>query len=214
MLKLSELFLSIQGESTQVGLPTVFVRCAGCNLSCSYCDTEYARTGGIELSCTEVLKRVEVEVVKRVTITGGEPLLQKEAVGLSAAFAERGYDVQIETNGSLDISVIPQHVRIIMDIKTPGSEMSEKNDYTNLDRLKKGDELKFVITSYDDYTWALDMIRSYDINRKRGIEVIFSPASGVLKPQDLAEWIINDKIGSVRLQIGLHRVLWNGERGR
>ena len=159
-------------------------------------------------------KKAEQESVKRITITGGEPLLQPEAIELSSLFADKGYDVQIETNGSTDISVIPYNVRTIMDVKTSGSGMSEKNDYNNLEKLSQGDEVKFVLTSKDDYHWALNILDSYNLSLKKEIEVIFSPASGYLEPQELAEWILNDKIGSVRFQIGLHRILWQGERGR
>ena len=206
--------MTIQGESASAGLPTVFVRCAGCNMNCVYCDTAYARNGGEEMSADLVIDEVEGYTVPRLTITGGEPLLQEEALTLSRTCRDKGYDVQIETNGSIDISVIPAGVRTIMDVKTPGSGMPHMNNISNMGRLRPGDEVKYVITSRDDYIWAADHARKYGLDTREDTVVLFSPASGQIKPRQLAEWILADAHSFIRLQLQLHKQIWPDERGR
>jgi len=210
----SEIFFSIQGESSRVGLPTVFVRCAGCNLACIYCDTPYAREGGREEPIEHVLEKVACYDVPRLTVTGGEPLLQEDAVRLCRLCRERGYDVQVETNGSRDISVLPPGVRAVMDVKTPGSGMEGWNDYGNLERLREGDEVKFVLTSREDFEWALDLVDRSGLAHRHGVEILLSPARGYLHARTLAEWILEERCGHVRLQNPLHAELWPGERGK
>lgn len=213
-MNISELFFSIQGESSSAGFPTVFIRCAGCNLSCTYCDTVYARklSKGKEMALEEIMEYVEGFHVGRVAVTGGEPLLQDDFSGLCKSLLEKGNEVQIETNGSMDISVVPDGARVVMDIKTPGSGMAAQNDFSNIEKLKPGDEVKFVITSYEDYAWSCGIIEEYPRNEDIGI--LFSPAYGLLESRLLAEWILRDKCRRIRLQVQLHKILWPCEKGR
>jgi len=211
MLKVSEIFYSIQGESTTMGLPAVFVRLAGCNLNCTYCDTKYARSGGTEFSIEEILVQVKSFNCNRVTITGGEPLLQEGSAALAQRLIDSGYDVQVETNGSQNINLIPEKARCILDIKTPGSGESDRNDFQNIDRLSAEDEIKFVLTSIDDYVWAKDKISEYSLSGR--FEILFSPVSDMLSPAVLAEKILTDNL-DVRLHLQLHKIIWpDRERG-
>ena len=210
-MDIAEIFPSIQGESSRMGLPTVFVRCAGCNLDCTYCDTRSARGKGVQHTLDDIIGAVEACGIRRVTVTGGEPLCQEETPVLCRDLLARGYEVQIETNGSLDISVVPGDARVIMDVKTPGSAMDSRNDYTNLARLRNDDEVKFVITSKQDYDWSLHMVRDRAIQDR---EILFSPARGMLGPQDLAEWLIADRCDNIRFHLPVHSVLWPGMHGR
>ncbi|MFC1582707.1 radical SAM protein [Planctomycetota bacterium] len=210
-MQITEIFLSIQGESLQAGLPAVFVRCTGCNLNCSYCDTQYARQGGRSMTVGEIVDAVREMGVPRVCLTGGEPLLQDETLALCAALVQPGWDVQVETNGSQDIGGLPAEARAIMDIKTPGSGVSDEGRPADLKALRPGDEIKCVITDEADYAWARDYL---DRERPDGIPVIFTAARGRLEPRLLAEWLCRDRAAMIRFQLQLHTVLWPGEAGR
>ncbi|GBC60435.1 7-carboxy-7-deazaguanine synthase [Desulfonema ishimotonii] len=211
-LRVNEIFYSIQGESTYVGRPCVFVRLTGCNLRCAYCDTRYAWDAGEEMSVDRILMRVAAYDCPLVEITGGEPLLQAETPALVSALLRKGYEVLMETNGSLDIRKADAACVKIVDIKCPGSGESRQNDFENLNRLGQRDQVKFVIGNRDDYEYAKDIV----LNRCAGAEaghLLFSPVSGKLPPDRLARWILDDRL-RVRLQIQLHTILWPGtERG-
>ena len=210
-LLVSEIFHSIQGESTWAGLPCTFVRLAGCNLDCTYCDTRYARSGGEPMSLHQILERVNEWPGDLVEITGGEPLLQKECHDLCKALADQGKTVLLETNGSRDISVVDARVIRIMDIKTPGSGMADATRWENLDFLRPKDEIKFVLTSRDDFEWACDLVQSRSLTDKG--QVLFSAAQPHISPSVLAAWILESGL-QVRLQLQLHKVLWpNRDRG-
>lgn len=210
-MKVNEIFKSIQGESTYAGSPCTFIRLTGCNLRCSYCDTVYAYEEGEELTTEEVLARARNLGCSLVEITGGEPLLQKGEVNtLIAGLLERGCQVLLETNGSLDISHVDPRVIRIMDIKCPDSGMSGRMDWKNLERLKGDDEVKFVLSSKDDYQWAKAIISRYDLGKK--IVVLLSPAFGRLEAGTLAKWILHDVLPA-RLQLQLQRYIWpSGKR--
>ncbi len=210
MLRVSEIFHSIQGESTYAGLPCVFVRLAGCNLNCSYCDTRYARQGGEALSRETIVSRAEAYPVRLIEITGGEPLLQEETPTLVADLADRGWEVLVETNGSRDISVLDPRAVRIMDLKCPASGESGKTRWENLELLTPRDEVKFVISGREDYLWAKGVVAE---RLPPGSEVLFSPAAGLLDPAELAGWILEDGL-AVRLQLQLQKIIWPGvERG-
>lgn len=205
-MKVCEIFASIQGESSYVGLPCVFIRLSGCNLRCSYCDTSYSYDEGTEISEEEIYKKIKNYGIGLIEITGGEPLLQSNAVlPFIDTLIKDGLKVLIETNGSLDIkSVNPQAV-IIMDIKTPGSGMHERMLLENLDFIKKDDEIKFVLTNRKDYEWARKFIETYKLLNR--CKVLFSPTYKLLPPNLLAHWIIEDKL-PVRLNIQLHKYIF------
>ena len=210
-MKICEIFLSIQGESTYAGLPCAFIRTAGCNLRCLYCDTTYAYSEGSDMSPDEVLKALRHFGVGMVEITGGEPLMQPDLPALVRALCSSGSTVLIETNGSVSIAGIDRRAVVIMDVKTPGSGMSDTLDPDNLRRLKAKDEIKFVLTGRDDYEWARDFLR------RRGplatAKVLFSPVFGMLQPRSLAEWILQDRL-AVRLNLQIHKYIYGpGERG-
>jgi len=209
-IKIAEIFYSLQGESTSQGLPCTFVRLAGCNLRCSYCDTPYAQEGGKELSVEEVLSKLSSYPTKLVEITGGEPLLQKRVYELIQRLLDKKYEVLVETNGSVDIGNLPSPVKIIMDLKCPSSGMSEKIDWANLGKLKEKDEIKFVLQDAKDYSWAKEIIEKYNL---QGRELIFSPVVEKLSLQKLAQWILKDGL-LVRLQLQLHKLIWPEGVGR
>ena len=204
-LRVIEIFSSIQGESHWAGYPCTFVRLAGCNLDCVYCDTRYAREGGIEMSLEEILREVDARGQGTVEVTGGEPLLQSGTPALLEALLETGCRVLLETNGSLPLDPVPKGVHVVMDLKAPGSGMAERNLWENLRKLGPSDEVKIVCRDRRDYEWALEMVRG------RGLEghlrVSLSPVWGELDPAQLAEWMLRDRLDA-RLQIQLHRVLW------
>jgi len=211
-LVINEIFFSIQGESTHVGRPCVFVRLTGCNLRCRWCDTEYAFYEGARTSVSDVVDRVCAYGCDLVEITGGEPLLQKPVYPLIDTLLARGKQVMIETSGSLDISDLDPRVIRIMDLKCPGSGECEKNLWSNLDYLTSRDELKFVIRDRADYEWARDTIRARKLDARVGA-VLISCVHSELDPAQVASWILDDKLPA-RLQIQLHKVLWPGvERG-
>ncbi len=204
-MKVCEIFTGIQGESTYAGVPCVFVRMTGCNLRCSYCDTVYAYEDGTDLTEDEIAAKIGETGLKTVEITGGEPLLQKGLPTLVEGLLDLGYRVLIETNGSRNIEEIDRRAVIILDIKTPGSGMSEKVMLSNLSSLKYGDEVKFVLTDRKDYEWAKDFIRKYELAGR--CEILFSPAFGMLDPQSLSRWIVNDRL-EVRLNLQLHKYIY------
>jgi 7-carboxy-7-deazaguanine synthase len=210
-LRISEIFHSLQGETSRAGLPTVFVRLTGCPLRCSYCDTAYAFSDGQNMTLAAILEDVARHETPYVTVTGGEPLAQKGCLELLRALCDAGYQVSLETGGALDVSGVDARVMKVVDIKTPGSGEVEKNLWSNLDALTAHDEIKFVLCDEADYRWAVRVIREHRLTQK--CEVLFSPAQGQLPPERLAEWILRDHL-PVRLQLQLHKLLWGNERGR
>lgn len=210
-LKIHEIFFSLQGETSRIGLPTTFVRLTGCPLRCGYCDTAYAFQGGETLELADILRRVDATGAHYVTVTGGEPLAQKDCLPLLKALCDAGFDVSLETGGSLDISAVDPRVSVILDVKTPGSGESGKNLWRNLDHLKSTDEVKFVLCDREDYDWAKQVLTKHAIARK--CPVLLSPVYNTLKPADLAQWVLQDKL-PVRFQLQLHKILWGEEPGR
>jgi len=210
-LLVSEIFYSLQGESTCAGKPCLFIRLAGCDLSCSWCDTTYALSEGVRMSLGEIMAEAAKYPVRLVELTGGEPLIQENSHRLMEMLLDSGREVLLETGGHRSIDRVDKRVKIIYDIKCPGSGMSERNLWENLFLLKPQDEIKFVIASAEDYEWAVNVVREYSLGSRH--EVLFSPVSESLDPAELAEWIIRDNL-PVRLQLQLHRILWDGERGR
>ncbi|WP_133130964.1 7-carboxy-7-deazaguanine synthase QueE [Legionella yabuuchiae] len=209
-LRITEIFYSLQGESTTSGLPTVFVRLTGCPLRCQYCDTAYAFNGGRVISYDEILGRIAEYNCLNVCITGGEPLAQPGCFDLMTELCDKGYFVSLETSGARDISPVDKRVMVVMDLKTPDSGECEKNLYTNLDHLKKTDQIKFVLCSREDYQWALTIIETHQLQQKA--QILFSPSWGQLEPKILADWIVGDQI-NVRFQLQLHKILWNDSPG-
>ncbi|MBI4844279.1 MAG: radical SAM protein [Nitrospirae bacterium] len=206
MIKVNEIFKSIQGESTFAGLPCTFVRLSGCNLRCTYCDTNYALYDGRLLSDKEIISKIEEYGVKLVEFTGGEPLLQEETPPLLKMLLDKGYTVLIETNGSICIGCLDERLRIIMDVKTPGSGMNKRINYRNFLLLKKTDELKFVVTDEADYIWSRDFILENRLAEKFE-NILFSAAYKKLEPKKLVSWILRDRL-SVRVQLQLHKYIW------
>ncbi len=204
MLKVSEIFTSIQGESSYSGLLCFFVRLSGCNLKCSYCDTEYARKNGMNLSEEYILEKIKESGISLVEITGGEPLLQESTNTLIKCLLDSGFNVLLETNGSLSIKNVDSRAVIILDIKTPGSRMDSKMLFSNLEILKKNHEVKFVITDKNDYNWSKEIIEHYNLYER--CNVLFSPAYGILNPSELVIWMIEDK-SPARLNIQLHKYI-------
>lgn len=211
-VRITEIFHSLQGESSSTGRPTTFVRLTGCPLRCQYCDTAYAFTGGQVMTKEAVLQRVRAFPARFVTVTGGEPLAQPGVHPLMAALCDRGYRVSLETGGALDISDVDDRVTIVMDLKTPESLESHRNDYRNIERLTEKDEVKFVICDDRDYAWAKRKCEELQLRERVG-EVLFSPSAAELAPRVLAEWILRDGI-DVRMQIQLHKTLWGDQPGR
>jgi 7-carboxy-7-deazaguanine synthase len=207
VLTVNEIFHSIQGESTRAGVPCVFVRLTGCNLRCVWCDTAYAFHEGRPMSVDEVLDQVAGYASRCVEITGGEPLLQADAIGLMQRLLEREYEVLVETGGSLAIDDVPEGVKRIIDVKCPGSGEVEKNRWENLEALRDGDELKFVIADRGDYDWAVEQITSRGLAGR--CPLLFSPVQDRLEPAELARWILEDGT-PVRFQMQLHKILWPG----
>jgi 7-carboxy-7-deazaguanine synthase len=210
-LRVSEIFHSIQGESTRAGLPTTFVRLTGCPLRCVWCDTEYAFTGGEAMSVAAIMDRIEAIGCRTVCVTGGEPLAQKASLTLLASLCDAGYSVSLETSGALDISRVPECVSCIVDLKAPGSGETDRNLWTNLDHLTRSDELKLVLASEADYNWAKSVVVTRHLAER--CPLLFSPVPGRLDAAQLAGWILRDQL-PVRLQLQLHKFIWPGERGR
>jgi 7-carboxy-7-deazaguanine synthase len=209
-LRIHEIFFSLQGETSRVGLPTVFVRLTGCPLRCGYCDTAYAFQGGDNMTQDQVLQRVASHGARHVTVTGGEPLAQKECLPLLTALCDQGYDVSLETSGSLDVSGVDPRVAVVLDIKTPGSGEVQKNLWSNLGHLRSKDEVKLVLCGREDYDWAKQVLAEHAIAEK--CSVLLSPVHGQLDPTALAEWILQDRL-PVRMQVQLHKLLWGEAPG-
>lgn len=209
VLKINEIFYSIQGESTKAGLPCVFVRLTHCNIRCVYCDTEYAFYEGVDRTIDEVISEVESYGCKLVEITGGEPLVQENVHLLMKKLCDLGYDVLIETGGSLPIENIDKRVKIIMDLKTPYSKMEKKNRYENIQYLKPTDEVKFVIGSREDYEWVKEILDKYDLINNV-VQVLLSPVFDKVENIELAEWILKDNL-NIRFQLQMHKYIWHPE---
>lgn len=211
MLRVSEIFHSLQGETSRVGLPTVFVRLTGCPLRCTWCDTEYAFSGGDSLELADVMQRVSSFGCRTVCVTGGEPLAQKGAADLLAALCDAGYSVSLETSGALDIGGVDARVSRIVDLKAPGSGEEAKNRWENLDLLTSHDEVKFVLASREDYDWAVAACRQHRLFER--CPVLFAPVHGRLDPALLARWLLEDRLPA-RFQLQLHKLLWGNAPGR
>lgn len=209
-LKLTEIFLSLQGESSSVGWPTVFVRLTGCPLRCGYCDTAYAFHGGQWHELPAILKTVADFGVRHVCVTGGEPLAQKNCLPLLTALCDAGYRVSLETSGALDIAPVDPRVVRVMDIKTPDSGEQARNLWSNLDHLRPEDELKFVLCSRADYDWACGVLREHRLSQR--CQVLFSHSHGQLEARMLADWLVADRL-PVRFQTQLHKALWGNTPG-
>lgn len=209
-IRINEIFFSLQGESSRVGLPTVFVRLTGCPLRCGYCDTAYAFHEGKTREIDDVLAEVATHGAKYVCVTGGEPLAQKSCLTLLTRLCDAGYSVSLETSGAIDISNVDSRVSRIVDIKTPGSGEVAKNRWENLAHLNHRDEIKFVITSREDYEWSRDVLREKQLDRT--CPVLFSPTFEVVTPEALARWVLADAL-PVRMQVQLHKIIWGEKRG-
>lgn len=205
-LLITEIYHSIQGESTWAGLPCTFVRLARCNLRCTWCDTTYSFQGGDPMTIEEIVAQCEAYDCPLVEITGGEPLAQALCVPLSQALIEKGYTVLIETSGSLPIAPLPKEAIKIMDLKCPGSGECEKNDFSNIDALSPADEVKFVITDRVDYEWAKEQVVKHDLIRRCNA-VLFSPVFSQIEPETIVNWITEDKL-QVRFQLQMHKFIW------
>ena len=210
-LRISEIFFSLQGETSRAGLSTVFVRLTGCPLRCTYCDTTYAFTGGQTMPLPEIMAAVAQHAPRYVTVTGGEPLAQKNSLPLLRALCDAGYAVSLETGGMFDITGVDARVMIVLDIKTPASGEVEKNHWSNLEQIKPQDEIKFVLCDEADYQWAKQVLHEHKLAARCG--VLLSPAQGQLDARELAEWILRDHL-PVRFQLQLHKLLWGNEAGR
>jgi len=210
-LRITEIFYSLQGEASRVGLPTVFVRLTGCPLRCTWCDTTYSFTGGETMEIADILAAVARHPVRQVCVTGGEPLAQKECLPLLGALCDAGYDVSLETSGAFDIAPVDPRVSSIMDLKAPDSGESAKNLWSNLAHLKARDEIKIVIASREDYEWAREVVSAHALDSRCG--VLFSPAQGSIDPAELAGWILEDGL-PVRFQLQLHKLLWGNMQGK
>lgn len=210
-LRIFEIFHSLQGESSRVGLPTVFVRLTGCPMRCVYCDTEYAFTGGSNMTLDEILAKVAEYDARYVTVTGGEPLAQKACLNLLKMLCDAGYEVSLETGGAIDTSGVDERVAVILDVKTPGSGEMENNVWQNLQHLKAKDEVKFVLCDRSDYDWAREVLAERALADK--CSVLFSPVYKQVNPTELAEWILHDKL-PVRMQVQLHKILWGEVPGK
>ena len=209
-LRISEIFFSLQGETSRVGLPTVFVRLTGCPLRCTYCDTSYAFTGGQTMTLDAIMAEVARHGAHYVTVTGGEPLAQKNCLTLLHALCDAGYQVSLETGGALDVGGVDVRVVKVLDIKTPASGEMGKNLWGNLEHLKPHDEIKFVLCDEADYQWAKQVLTERKLAQR--CAVLFSPAQGQLAPKEVAEWILRDRL-PVRLQVQLHKLLWGNKAG-
>jgi len=209
-LRITEIFHSLQGESTLVGFPTVFVRLTGCPLRCGYCDTEYAFQGGEWMLLDTILEQVSQYQPRYVTVTGGEPLAQKKCLSLLAMLCDAGYTVSLETSGALDVAATDPRVIRVMDLKTPGSGEVERNLYDNIEHLQAQDQVKFVICSRTDYEWTKQKIAEYDLVNR--CAVLLSPSHGQQDATELAEWILEDRL-PVRMQLQMHKYLWDNQQG-
>jgi 7-carboxy-7-deazaguanine synthase len=210
-LRITEIFLSVQGEARSAGWPTVFVRLTGCPLRCGYCDTAYAFHGGDWWEIDAILAEVARHGARHVCVTGGEPLAQKRCPVLLERLCDAGYEVSLETSGALDIGVADTRVSRVVDVKTPGSGEVARNRWENIPLLTPHDQVKFVICSRDDFEWARSVVAEHALDSR--CDVLFSPSFGQVSPTDLAEWILADRL-PVRFQLQLHKLLWGEEQGR
>lgn len=210
-LKITEIFLSLQGEARDAGWPTVFVRLTGCPLRCQYCDTAYAFHGGDWWDVDAIVAEVARHGVRHVCVTGGEPLSQKRCIGLLSRLCDAGYVVSLETSGAIDIADVDTRVSRVLDLKTPGSGEVSRNLWSNLALLTDHDQVKFVLCGRDDYEWARGIVAEHRITAR--CDVLFSPSKSELSPRDLADWIVADAL-PVKFQMQLHKLLWNDEPGR
>ncbi len=210
-LKINEIFFSIQGESSSIGLPTIFIRLTGCPLRCQYCDTEYAFHDGDKMSIQSIIQEISNYRSRYVTVTGGEPLAQKNCLSLLTQLCDEGYQVALETSGTMELAKIDERVIKIMDIKTPGSKESENNQYRNIKYLTENDELKFVICDHDDYLWTKNLIQQHQLIER--CEVLLSCSHEELSATDLANWVIEDQL-PVRVQLQMHKYLWGDSPGK
>jgi len=214
--KINEIFYSVQGESSTMGIPTSFIRFTGCNLRCSYCDTEYAYHDGVDNTLEEIIEEISSHKAEYVCLTGGEPLMQKDLVVLIKKLISLRKQISIETGGALTIKNVTKkewkRVKVILDIKTPSSLMANKNDYSNFNYLRPWDEIKFVCGSKEDFDFAIDIVKRFKLNSK--VHILFSVVYGKLSNQKLAEWVLNAKMKNTRLQVQLHKIIWpDAEKG-
>ncbi|CAA9889324.1 7-carboxy-7-deazaguanine synthase [Candidatus Methylobacter favarea] len=211
LLRITEIFYSLQGESNTVGLPTAFIRLTGCPLRCVYCDTAYAFSGGKKMEIDEIIAEVEQYSTRYITVTGGEPLAQRCCLELMIKLLDKGYFVALETSGAIDVSPVDSRVVKVMDIKTPSSGESSKNLYKNIEYLVPADQVKFVIGNDEDYEWSKTALTEYDLPSR--CQVLFSPVMGQQDPAQLADKILHDRL-PVRFQIQLHKILWDNAQGK
>lgn len=215
-LRVSEIFYSLQGESSRVGLPTIFVRLTGCPLRCSWCDSAHAFAGGAFWTIRALLERLAEYPCRRICVTGGEPLAQKACRLLLVSLCDAGYEVSLETSGAVDICGLDPRVSVVLDIKLPGSGESDRNLWDNLPRLRSQDEIKLVVSDRQDYEWGVALLRSTPLLPEKGppcVPILMSPVQGILDPALLAQWILEDGL-EVRFQLQLHKILWGSELGR
>ena len=209
-LKINEIFYSLQGESSRIGIPTIFIRLTGCPMRCNYCDTAYAFHEGKNYSFDEIINEIQQYKTNFITVTGGEPLAQKSCKDFLAKLTNLEYEVSLETGGAISIDQVHEKVKIILDIKTPGSGEVENNFWENLTLIKDQDEIKIVITNHDDYKWAKKLIKKKNLYEK--YDILFSPSYSDLDPNKLAGWILKDNL-SVRMQVQLHKIIWGEKKG-
>ena len=210
-LRINEIFFSLQGESANVGLPTIFIRLTGCPLRCRYCDTKYSFNNGEYFTLADILTEIKQYKTPYVTVTGGEPLAQTACFDLLTILCDQNYEVQLETSGALDISQVDKRVTVILDVKTPSSLEDQKNLYQNFDYLKRQDQIKFVLTDHKDFDWSKNMMQHHDLANK--CEILFSPVHGELDNQNLADWILTENL-PVRFQVQLHKYIWGNLPGK
>lgn len=211
LLRITEIFYSLQGESNTVGLPTVFIRLTGCPLRCVYCDTAYAFTGGKKIGIDAVMAEVKQYDTKYITVTGGEPLAQPGCIELMTKLLDKGYVVSLETSGALDVSEVDPRVVKVMDLKTPSSGELSRNRYQNIEHLTAKDQVKFVIGNDKDYDWSKGILTEYALSDR--CDILFSPMMGRQNPTELAEKILKDRL-PVRFQLQLHKILWDDAQGK
>ena len=208
-IRINEIFYSIQGESSRIGFPTVFIRLTGCPMRCTYCDTAYAFHQGNQQEIDAIINQVQQYPTKFVTVTGGEPLAQKNCLDLLDQLCDLDYEVSLETGGGIDISPVNAKVKIILDIKTPKSGEAENNFWPNLKQIKPMDEIKFVVADQEDFEWAIQTMHEHQLDQKK---ILFSPVYNQLEGELLAKWILDYGI-EARLQLQLHKILWGEKQG-
>lgn len=211
-LRITEIFYSLQGESRFVGLPTVFIRLTGCPLRCTYCDTEYAFSGGSMMSFADIIQELKKYKTPYICVTGGEPLAQRACFEFLTEISDQGYSISLETSGAIAIQNVDKRVNVVMDLKGPSSGELDKNLWENIEFLKAEDQVKFVIANDEDYQWAKSKIKAYDLSEKVS-DVLISPCEGKIDVKDLAEWMLADQLNA-RLQVQLHKVIWKDARGK